>query len=166
MIDLIQPFLAPAVMISAGALICLSQFARFTAVIAHLRDLQRESLAMVREAGGAEPAQRELLLQRGEGLENQSNRVLANVATMRNALIFLVGGVLLMVLCSLAIGASIVTVVFGTVALALFVLGLLSTLAGLILVLFELRVSLEAIEFEHENVSRLRRGEGLLPPDH
>ena len=71
-----------------------------------------------------------------------------------------------MVLCSLAIGASIVIVVFGTVALALFVLGLLSTLAGLILVLFELRVSLEAIEFEHENVSRLRRGEGLLPPDH
>ena len=56
--------------------------------------------------------------------------------------------------------------VFGAVALALFVLGLLSTLAGLVLVLSELRVSLEAIEFEHENVSRLRRGDGLLPPDH
>ena len=71
-----------------------------------------------------------------------------------------------MVFCSLAIGASIVIVVFGAVALALFVLGLVSTLAGLFLVLAELRVSLEAIEFEHENVSRLRRGEGLLPPDH
>jgi len=166
MIELIQPFLAPAVMISAGALICLSQFARFTAVIGQLRGLQRESLAALREAGDAEPAQRELLLQRAQGLENQSDRVLAHVATLRNALVFLVGGVLLMVLCSLAIGASIVIVVFGTVALALFVLGLVSTLAGLILVLFELRVSLEAIEFEHENVSRLRRGEGLLPPDH
>ena len=73
MIELIQPFLAPTVMISAGSLICLAQFARFTTVIAHLRDLQRESLAMVREAG--------------DGLENQSNRVLAHVAILRNALI-------------------------------------------------------------------------------
>jgi VIT1/CCC1 family predicted Fe2+/Mn2+ transporter len=144
----------------------LAQFARFTAVIGQLRGLQRESLAALREAGEAEPAQRELLLQRAQGLENQSDRVLAHVATLRNALVFLVGGVLLMVLCSLAIGASIVIVVFGAVALALFVLGLVSTLAGLTLVLSELRVSLEAIEFEHENVSRLRRGEGLLPSDH
>ncbi len=71
MIELIQPFLAPAVMISAGALICLSQFARFTAVIGQLRGLQRESLAALREAGDAEPAQREQLLQRAQGLENQ-----------------------------------------------------------------------------------------------
>jgi len=166
MIEHIQPFLAPAVMISAGALICLAQFARFTAVIGQLRGLQRESLVALREAGDAEPAHRELLLQRAKGLENQSDRVLAHVTTLRNALVFLVGGVLLMVLCSLAIGASIVIVVFGTVALALFVLGLLSTLAGLFLVLSELRVSLEAIEFEHDNVSRLRRGEGLQPSDH
>lgn len=166
MIELIQPFLAPAVMISAGSLICLAQFARFTAVVAQLRGLQRDSLAAVREARNVDPAQRELLLQRGEGLENQSNRVLAHVATLRNALIFLVGGVLLMVLCSLAIGASIVFAALGTLALALFVLGLISTLVGLVLVLSELRVSLEAIEFEHDNVSRLRRGEGLLPSNH
>jgi hypothetical protein len=166
MIELIQPFLAPAVMISAGSLICLAQFARFTAVIAQLRGLQRESLAALREAGDAEPAQRDLMLQRAEGLENQSDRVLAHVATLRNALLFLIGGVLLMVLCSLAIGASIVIAAFGAVALAFFVLGLISTLAGLFLVVAELRVSLEAIEFEHENVSRLRRGEGLLRSDH
>ena len=71
-----------------------------------------------------------------------------------------------MVLCSLAIGASIVFAALETLALALFVLGLISTLTGLILVLSELRVSLEAIEFEHDNVSRLRRGEGLQPSDH
>lgn len=165
MIELIQPFLAPAVMISAGSLICLAQFARFTAVTAQLRGLQRDSLTAVREAGDAEPAQRELLLQRGKGLENQSNYVLMHLTTLRNALIFLVGGVLLMVLCSLAIGASIVFSALGILALALFVLGLISTLAGLILVLSELRVSLDAIEFEHENVSRLRRGIKLPPSD-
>lgn len=165
MIDLIQPFLAPAVMISAGSLICLAQFARFTALVAQLRGLQRDSLAAVQEARNADSAQRELLLQRGEGLENQSNRVLAHVGTLRNALIFLVGGVLLMVLCSLAIGASVVFAPLGTLALSLFVLGLVSTLVGLILVLSELRVSLDAIEFEHDNVRRLRRGEGPMPLD-
>ncbi len=71
-----------------------------------------------------------------------------------------------MVLCSLAIGASIVIPPLGTLALALFVLGLISTLVGLVLVLSELWVSLEAIIFEHDNVSRLRRGEGLPPADH
>ncbi len=44
-------------------------------------------------------------------------------------------------------------------------LGLASTFAGLCLVLSELRVSLDVIESEHENLSRLRRGEGLLPPE-
>lgn len=157
MIEHIQPFLAPAVMISAGSLMCLAQFARFTAVIAQLHGLQRDSLAALQEARKAEPAQRELLLERGEGLERQSDRVLEHVVTLRNALVFLVGGVLLMVLCSLAIGASIVFSALGALALALFVLGLISTLVGLILVLSELRVSLEAIEFEHQNVNRLRR---------
>jgi len=38
-------------------------------------------------------------------------------------------------------------------------------LVGLSLLLAELRVSLQAIEFEHGNLNRLRRGEGLLPPE-
>ena len=29
----------------------------------------------------------------------------------------------------------------------------------------ELRLSLDVIEFEHDNLSRLYRGEGLLPPE-
>ena len=69
-----------------------------------------------------------------------------------------------MVACSLTVGASLVLAPLGVAALALFVLGLTSTFAGLCLVLAELRVSLEVIEFEHDNLSRLRRGEGLLPP--
>jgi len=35
----------------------------------------------------------------------------------------------------------------------------------LCLVLSELRVSLEAIEFEHRNLSSLSRGEGLMPDE-
>ncbi len=165
MIELIQPFLAPAVMFSAGGLLCLAQFARFNAIVALMRTLNRERFSAMQEADRAEPQSRELILQRAQGLEHQAGGVLAHAVTVRNALRFLVGGILLMVLCSLTIGASLVFAPLEVAALALFVSGLALTFAGLCLVLAELRVSLEAIEFEHDNLNRLRRGEGLLPPE-
>ena len=163
MIEIIQPFLAPAVMFSAGGLLCLAQFARFTAIIALVRTFNRERLSALQEADRAEPKLRELLLQRAQGLEHQAGTVLAHAATVKNALRLLVGGILLMVLCSLTVGASLVFEPFGIAALAFFVLGLFSTFAGLCLVLGELRVSLDAIEFEHQHLSALGRGEGLMP---
>ena len=164
MIEVIQPFLAPAVMFSAGGLLCLAQFARFNAIVAQVRTFNRERLSALLEAEKAEPERRELLLQRSQGLEHQAERVLAHAVTVKNALRFLVGGILLMVLCSLTIGASLAFEPLGVAALALFVLGLVSTFVGLCLVLVELGVSLRTVEFEHDNLSRLRRGEGLLPP--
>ena len=165
MIEVIQPFLAPAVMFSAGGLLCLAQFARYNAIIALVRTFNRERLSALQEADRAEPKRRELLLQRAQGLEHQAGKVLTHAVTVKNALRFLVGGILLMVLCSLTIGAGLAFAPFGVAALALFVLGLVSTFAGLCLVLAELRVSLEVIEFEHDNLSRLRQGGRLLPPE-
>lgn len=165
MIEAIQPFLAPAVMFSAGGLLCLAQFARFNALVGQVRALNRERLAVLQAADAAEVQRRELLLQRAQGLEQQVGKMLGHAATVRNALRLLVGGILLMVLCSLTIGGSLVFAPLETVALILFVLGLAATFAGLLLVLSELGVSLEAIDFEHNNLMRLRRGEGLLPPE-
>jgi len=162
MIEFIQPFLAPAIMFSAGGLLCLAQFARFTAIVSLVRTFNRERLAVLEDAERAEAKRRDLLLQRAQGLEKQARTVLAHAGTVRNALRFLVGGILLMVLCSLSIGASLAFAPFGAAALILFVLGLVSTFAGLCLVLAELRVSLDVIEFEHANLNRLSRGEGLL----
>lgn len=165
MIEVIQPFLAPAVMFSAGGLLCTAQFARFNAILAQVRTFNRERLSVLQDADRAEPQPRELILQRAQGLEHQAGGVLAHAVTVRNALRFLVGGILLMVLCSLTIGASLVFAPLEAAALGLFVLGLVLTFAGLCLVLAELRVSLKVIEFEHDNLNRLRRGEGLLPPE-
>ncbi len=165
MIEVIQPILAPAVMLSAGGLLCLAQFARYTAVIALVRTFNHERVSVLQEADLAEPERRDLLFQRAEGLEHQAGRVMAHALTVKNALTFLVGGILLMVLCSLTVGASLVFAPLGVAAVALFLLGLLATFAGLCLVLSELRVSLEVIRFEHDNLIRLRRGEGLLPPE-
>ena len=39
------------------------------------------------------------------------------------------------------------------------------TFSGLCLVLAELRVSLDVIRFEHNSLSSLTRGKGLLPPE-
>ena len=164
MIEVIQPFLAPAVMFSAGGLLCLAQFARFTAIVALVRTFNRERLSALQDVDRAEPERREPLLQRVQGLEQQAGRVLAHAVTVKNALRLLVGGILLMVLCSLTVGASLVFAPLGVAAVAFFVLGLVSTFAGLCLVLAELGLSLDAVEFEHDNLSRLRRGEGLLSP--
>ena len=62
MIEVIQPFLAPAVMFSAGGLLCLAQFARYNAIIALVRTFNRERLSALQEADRAEPEQRGLLL--------------------------------------------------------------------------------------------------------
>ena len=68
---------------------------------------------------------------------------------------FLVWGILLIVLCSLTVGASFIFSVLGIVAVGLFILGLIAMSSGLFLVQSELRVSLNAIEFEPENIKRL-----------
>ena len=164
MLEVIQPILAPAVMFSAGGLLCLAQFARFNAIIGQIRTFDRERLATLKEAENAQVQQRELLLQRATGLEVQSDQVLAHAVVVRNALRFLVGGIMLMVLCSLSVGASLIFEPFAVGAIGLLVLGLISTFIGLCLVFTELRVSLKPLEFEHENLKRLGRGEGLLAP--
>jgi hypothetical protein len=155
MLEIIQSILAPAVMISAGALMCIAQFARYSAVVAQLRSLHRERVAIDQKLGHADPGDRELLLQRLKGLEHQSKEMLVHVTTVKNALRFLVWGILLMVLCSLTVGASLIFSVLAIVAVGLFILGLIAMSSGLFLVLSELRVSLEAIEFEQENIKRL-----------
>jgi hypothetical protein len=165
MIEVIQPFLAPAVMFSAGGLLCAAQFARLTSVVSQVRAFNRERLAALQEVDRAEPQRRELLLQRVRGLEHPAGGVLAHARTVKNALRFLVCGILLMVLCSLTVGASMLFQALEAAALGLFVLGLVSTFVGLCLVLSELRVSLDLATFEHENLSRLQQGEGLLPPE-
>ena len=49
MLEVIQPILAPAVMFSAGGLLCLAQFGRYNAILGQLRAFDRERLTTVRE---------------------------------------------------------------------------------------------------------------------
>ena len=165
MLEIIQPILAPAVMFSAGGLLCLAQFARFNAIIGQIRAFDRERLATLREMANADPDHHELLDQRCVGLEAQSDGVLAHAVIVRNALRFLVGGILLMVLCSLSVGASLVFPSLRAGAVGWFVLGLISTFVGLCLVFVELGVSMKPLQSEHENLKRLHREGILLAPD-
>ena len=165
MVEVIQPLLAPAIMFSAGGLLCMAQFARYTAVLGQIRNFNRERLVALQQAEDAPRAHCQLLRDRAQGLEHQTQQLLAHANTIRNALRLLVGGILLMVLCSLTIGASLLYEPLSQAALGLFVLGLLATFGGLCLVMVELRVSLDVVRFEHGNLARLRRGHGLLPPD-
>ena len=73
-------------MVSAEGLLCLAQFAQFTAIVALVRTFNRERLAALQEADRAEPKRRELLLQRARGLERQAATELDHAATVKNAL--------------------------------------------------------------------------------
>jgi hypothetical protein len=164
MLEAIQPLLAPVIMVSAGALIAIAQFGRYTAIVNLIRALNRERLAYFQQMKQANPELRSMIKQHTNGLEQQVNKVLSHAVMVKNALSFLIGGILLMLLSSLAIGASLVFNSLEMVPLILFVGGLVSMLISLGLLLAELRVSLDALAFEHENLNRFRSGEGLLPP--
>lgn len=166
MIELIQPFLAPAILISAGGMLCLAQFGRFTAILSRVRDFNHERLTLIEKLQTATEPDRGLIEQRTRELERQARVVMSHGRTVRNALRSLVAGLLAMVTCSLAIGGASLVPLLGHLALGIFVLGLLFFFAGLCLVLSELKVSMSEIEFEHENLARLRSdGVHLLPPE-
>jgi hypothetical protein len=155
--EIIQPVLAPAVMISAGSLMSLAQFTRYTAVVAQLRSLHRERITIAQKLRHTESDDREQPLQRAKSLEHQSDQMLIHVTTVKNALRFLVWGALLMMFCSLTVGASLLFEVLSFVAVGFFILGLIAMSVGLYLVLTELRVSLEAIELEQDELRHLLR---------
>ncbi len=161
MVELIQPLLAPAVMFSAGGLLCMAQFARLTAVIAQVRVFNRERLECLQAMKDAPEARRAVYAQRSQGLEHQAAEVLSHARIIRNALMFLVAGILWMLLCSLVVGASYLWSPLGEAVVPVFVVGLVSTFVGMCLVFQELFVSLDVVRFEHDNLERLR-GEGEL----
>lgn len=142
-------------MFSAGGLLCLAQFARLTAVLGLVRTLNRERASLIRELASAAGEQHTIIARRCEGLTAQAERVLLHARTVRNACRFLVAGILMMVACSLTIGASLLIAALEAVALGLFILGLVAIFVGLSLVLSELRVSLDEVTFEHQNLLRI-----------
>ena len=158
--NIIQQLLAPVLMISACGLLCLGQFARYTAILNRLRAFNAERFALLQKIRHVEGGDRKLLEKRLEGLHTQADRVLRHAAVIRYALLSLSACIVFMVVTSLLIGLERLVPAASTIAVVTFVIGLVCVLAGMLAVIAEVSVSLNLVRFEHHNIEMFT-GEAL-----
>ena len=152
----LQPLLAPVVIISACGLLITALNARTMTSKARIRQLHHERLEISEKAARMGVATKVQRL-RYEGVASQSTNLLSRLRLMRMALMMMVGYVVLMLISSILIGLESVlnNPVVAKLAVFSFVIGIVSMLSGAMVFLFELRVSLKEIAYEHERIMGL-----------
>lgn len=148
----ISASVVPVVIISACGLLCLAFYNRLAAIVSRLRTFQRERL---HETEPDPDRHRKLM----ENLEFQTARVMRRARLIRLTLIFLLVTIALLIGCSILLGLSALVPPVIFPAIALFVLGLLTMLAGTITAIIELKAALEPAEVESRFVSAILREE-------
>lgn len=149
----IQLLVAPVVMISACGLLSLALYNRLVAIVSRARVFNKESFEETAKLAAAEgelagnPALAQLR-RRVAIVDEQATQILRRARLVRDALMCLLAAILCMLLCSLALGLSLLRAWFAGVALSLFALGILITAAGVVLCLAEVRHALDQAELE------------------
>lgn len=152
--QIIQQLLPPVVMISACGLLCMAQFARFTAITSRLRIFNKERLDLRTRFGAInDDSERVVLTRRSEGLTRQAMRLLKHARMIQFALMALVTCIICMALCSLMLGGTQVWPAFQSIATGLFILGVVCVLVGMVLVFLEIVIALDVVRFETQNVT-------------
>jgi hypothetical protein len=153
-LDIIQLLVAPVVMISACGLLCLALYNRMAVMISRARAFHKEQFEAMARLGSAsarqaDPALIQTLHHRVETLNVQVMTILRRAALVRNALILLLGTVLCMLGCSIALGLSLFSPVFNAIALACFLLGIGAMIVAMILAIWELSRAFDSVHLEH-----------------
>jgi Protein of unknown function (DUF2721) len=149
-----QFILAPAVMINACAVIITGLLGHYAVINARLRDMNRERLSQLRLTD-QDAATDALRLERLGEIDAQLPELLYRHRLIRDAVLFVYGGVFLFVVSMLVIavaGASNTTWV-SVAALIVFLAGTALVLVGVFTVALEIRRSHLAVEFEVNRVS-------------
>jgi hypothetical protein len=155
---IISVSVVPVVIISACGLLCLAFYNRLAAIVSRLRGFQRERL---REQdlilGAAAPAESELARHRNllEHLAAQTAHVTRRAKLIRLTLFFLLLTISLLIGCCAMLGLSIVCPRAISLAVAMFIVGLLSMLLGMFTAMIELKTSLQPAELESRFVSEI-----------
>ena len=162
MVDLSRVVVAgvgPIIVISACGLLCSTFYNRITNVIVRLRAMQRERLAeqaaIERET---DPAARERRRELLGILAAQTDSLIRRIRLIRWTLFCLLFTIGSMVLCSLALGLSVVTPKLLGPAAGFFILGLTLLLAGIAFAVLDLAVAINPVVLETEYVTRRVRG--------
>ena len=155
----IQTLVAPIAVISADGLLCLALYNRMAAVIGRSRNINRERFELSARLSAADPSvadppETAHIERRLHVLDELGHQLFDRVRYVRDSLVCLLVAVLLMLGCSLAIGLTAVVAWFHRIALALFVLGVLVMMLGIVKAIQELWIALSPVLFEHEMMER------------
>ena len=147
----IQLVLAPVVMVTACAITLGGLMGHYQAVNDRLREMARERLDLVR--GSPDGLGRERLAE----IDHQAPDLLRRHRLVRDAVLAIYGAIILFVASMLAIAVATVTgsVAVATLVLALFLVGTLMLLVGVVLSAVEIRISHRALAYEVERVLKL-----------
>ncbi len=153
----IQSLVAPVVVISANGLLCLALYNRLAAVVNRMRTLNKERfdlLADLSAEGCREPdlPERNRLETRLHVLDELGHQLFERARLIRDSLVCLLVAVLAMLACSLALGLEPLAPAFGLAALALFVVGILVMMAGIVRAIQDLAATLYPLRFEHDMI--------------
>ena len=156
----VQASVAPVVIISASALMCLALYNRLAAIISRMRAVQRERLEIVERIESLTPAEMghgagARLTCIAESLAEQTLRIRRRGRLVRNSLLSLLSTIGALVICSLLNGLATFFDGVAQIAAAVFVLGLLMMLLGVGFAALELTGALATAEFETEVVGEL-----------
>jgi hypothetical protein len=162
-IQTIQLIIAPAVMVTACAILLAGIQSRYATVNDRLRLLARERLELFRrddDSRLAPPAPANAYaVERLTEIDAQVPVLLRRHRVIRDSLVLIYLAVAIFLLCMLTIAAAaaLQPPLFAAIALGLFLLATASLLAGVVLTTAEVWLSHQAIQYEVDRVMNLGR---------
>lgn len=152
-VEIIQAMLAPGIMISACGLLLLGMNNKYSLVVNRIRLLDDEQRKLV--VRKMETGLKEFELARLENIGLQIIKLAYRIKLVRNAVIAYSVAVGMFILTCLAIGFRILLTenLFSSVALVLFLLGMIFVLVGIVYAALETRKGFEIVQIEiHQNL--------------
>jgi hypothetical protein len=135
---LFQAFVAPAIFVSAAALLLLSLNVRLMGIVSRLRQFQHQAQAAT-DAGNAQEA---------AALTIQVKSIDARAELIRKAMLLVLVCLAATIFCCLLLGLGLYWEIALVIAVAIFVAAILSMLAGTCYYLAEITVALSAVRNE------------------
>lgn len=135
---LFQAFVAPAIFVSGAGLLLLSLNVRLMGIVSRLRDFQHRRHHAI-QAGRTNEA---------EAFTMQIKSIDARAELIRNAMRFVLTGLVGTILSCLLLGLCVYSRRFDPFAIAVFVTGIISMLVGTCYYLSEIKVSLSSVRDE------------------
>ncbi len=147
-IEVIQLMLAPGLMISACGLLLLGMNNKYSLIVNRIRLLNDEKRRVVSKVSGKEFNYEETV--RIESISLQIKKLIFRARLVRNAVLSYTIAVALFVITSLLIGFKFIFELekLGSIITALFLIGMISVLAGVLFAAYETMKGYEIIQVE------------------